>query len=130
MAKVLVIDDEPMILWPIQQVLGAAGHQVCVAESAAQGLRLFQEQRPDVILLDIRLPDVDGLTILRRIVAEGGPRTAVIMMTAFDDWGANRSAAMSLGAAAYLAKPFDFEKLDTIVRKTLAAQPGADRPGR
>ena len=117
-AKVLVIDDERMIGWSIEQTLQAAGCEVFVAETGTEGMALFRQLLPDVAFLDLRLPDSDGLTLLKAMKAENGEDTAVVVMTAF---GEIRTAveAMRLGAFDYLKKPFDFDELEVIVRKAL-----------
>ncbi len=119
-AKVLVIDDEQMIRWSIQQTLQAAGYEVSVAETAAGGMAVFRQILPEVVFLDVRLPDEDGLAVLRKMKEESGEDTAVIVMTAF---GEIRSAveAMRLGAYEYLKKPFDFDELEVVVEKALDA---------
>jgi DNA-binding NtrC family response regulator len=116
--KVLVIDDEAMIRWSIEQTLQAAGYTVAVAETAAEGMARFQQLLPDVVFLDLRLPDENGLTVLKEIKGEHGPDAAVIVMTAF---GEIRTAveAMRLGAYDYLKKPFDFSELEVVVRKAI-----------
>jgi two-component system response regulator AtoC len=116
--KVLVIDDESMIRWSIEQTLQGAGYTVAVAETAADGMALFQQLLPDVVFLDLRLPDENGLTVLKAIKGENGPDAAVIVMTAF---GEIRTAveAMRLGAYDYLKKPFDFSELEVVVRKAI-----------
>jgi two-component system response regulator AtoC len=118
MAKVLVIDDEEMIRWSIQQTLSAAGHEVTVCETAAEGMALFQWLRPDVVLLDLRLPDANGATILKAIKAENDRETKVIVMTAFEE-DCTAERAKELGAFEYLKKPFDFDELATIVSRAL-----------
>ncbi|MBI4514620.1 MAG: sigma-54-dependent Fis family transcriptional regulator [Deltaproteobacteria bacterium] len=117
-AKVLVIDDESMIRWSVEQTLRAADYEVASAESAAEGTALFRELAPDVVFLDLRLPDGDGLTVLKSLKDEAGSEVAVIIMTAF---GEIRTAveATRLGAYDYLKKPFDFNELEVIVEKAL-----------
>ena len=117
-AKVLVIDDERMIRWSIQQTLQAAGYDVAVAETGGEGMALFRQHLPEVVFLDVRLPDEDGLSVLKRMKEESGSDTAVIVMTAF---GEIRTAveAMRQGAYDYLKKPFDFDELEVIVGKAL-----------
>ncbi len=117
-AKVLVVDDERMIRWSIEQTLREAGYEVAVAETAAEGMTLFRQLLPEVVFLDVRLPDEDGLTVLKRIKEESGQDTAVIVMTAF---GEIRTAveAMRTGAYDYLKKPFDFEEIEVITGKAL-----------
>ncbi len=119
-ARVLVIDDEQMIRWSVEQTLRAAGHEVAAAETAAEGLALFRQMLPEVVFLDVRLPDEDGLSVLKRMKDDNGQDSAVIVMTAF---GEIRTAveAMRLGAYDYLKKPFDFEELEVIVERALEA---------
>ena len=119
---VLVVDDEQMIRWSIEQTLRVAGYEVVTAETGAEGLALVRQLDPDVVLLDLRLPDEDGLNLLKRIKEGSRPETAVIVMTAFG--GAYAPAeALRMGALAYLAKPFDFDKLQALVEKALEAKP-------
>jgi CheY-like chemotaxis protein len=121
MGTVLVIDDERMIRWSIEQTLRQAGYEVRAAGTAAEGLALFRDLHPQVVFLDVRLPDADGLTVLRQMKDEGGDSAAVVVMTAC---GENRTAAEArrLGACAYLPKPFDFEGLATLVHRAMEAQ--------
>ncbi|HVN83277.1 MAG TPA: response regulator [Candidatus Binatia bacterium] len=121
MTHVLVIDDESTIRWSIEQTLRAAGYTVALAENGTEGMRLFRELDPAVVLLDVRLPDEDGFTLLDRMV-ESRRGTAVIVMTAFDDMR-TPADAMRLGATAYLKKPFDFDALAAEVCKALEAYP-------
>jgi two-component system response regulator AtoC len=120
MTTVLVVDDERMIRWSMEQTLRAAGYVVAVAETAAEGLSMFHQLLPEVVFLDVRLPDEDGLALLKKLKDESGSDTAVIIMTAF---GEIRTAveAMRLGAYDYLKKPFDFDELEVMVGKALQA---------
>ena len=92
MKSVLIIDDDPLIRKTLSSHLTKRGFEVQLAESGEAGLRRFAEACPDLVLLDIRLPDTDGLEVLRRIT-EQGTRTAVLMMTAFDDMQSTITAA-------------------------------------
>jgi DNA-binding NtrC family response regulator len=116
---VLIVDDEQMIRWAIQRTLAAAGYEVVVAETAAQGMALFHKLLPQVVLLDICLPDQNGLTVLKEMKQQGA-QSAVIMMTAF---GEDHTApeALGLGAYDYLKKPFDFDSLSALVAKAVTA---------
>ncbi|HTU02548.1 MAG TPA: sigma-54 dependent transcriptional regulator [Candidatus Sulfotelmatobacter sp.] len=116
-ATVLVVDDEHLIRWSLEQELTRQGFQVLLAATGADALRIAKAERPDVILLDVRLPDADGLEILERIKAEE-LEAAVIMITAH---GAVAAAvrAMKLGAQDYLLKPVEPEELLVTLRKAL-----------
>jgi two-component system response regulator AtoC len=120
-ARVLVIDDEPMIRWSIAQTLRAAGHEVTVCETAAEGIVLFGVLQPEVVLVDLRLPDANGRTIIQAIQNENSQKTAVIVMTAFEE-DCSAEAAKRLGAVDYIRKPFDFDGLEEVVHKALQAR--------
>jgi DNA-binding NtrC family response regulator len=116
-ASILVVDDEHLIRWSLEQQLRREGYNVLLAETGAEALSKAQAESPDLILLDVRLPDADGLEILERLRA-GDPECLVIMITAH---GGVQSAvrAMKLGAHDYVIKPFDMEELKLTVRKAL-----------
>ena len=120
MVRVLVVDDEQMIRWCIEQTLGAAGYDVVGAATVAEGMSLLRQVEPDVVFLDVRLPDADGLDILRSIGGETGRKTAVVVMTAYED-ACTEAEAKHLGAADYLKKPFDFDHLEEVTAKAAAA---------
>ena len=122
MTTVLVIDDERMICWSIEQTLRAAGYEVVAAGTAADGLALFHRLHPQVVFLDVRLPDADGLTVLQQMSDESGQKAAVIVMTACEEKH-TAAEALRLGACAYLRKPFDFETLQALVHRAVAAHP-------
>lgn len=115
MAHILVVDDEEAVCWTLQRALSALGHQVAVAASAEQALALVKKQCPDVIVLDVRLPGMDGLAALKslRALAHDAP---VIIITAFGNLNI-AVRAVEEGAFDYLAKPFDLDQaLDTVKR--------------
>ncbi len=122
--KILIIDDEKLIRWALEQHLVKQGYQVATAESAEQGLALLTEDAPDLILLDNCLPDMTGIQLLEKLhVLE--KRFKVIMITAYD--GAETSVkAMNLGAYEYISKPFNLEELTALIRRTLKTEhPGS-----
>jgi two-component system response regulator AtoC len=112
--KILIVDDEPHILNTMQLGLEAKGYRVATAISGEEGLEKYKSDRPDVILLDIRLAGMDGMAVLKSI-KEQDARTQVVMMTAF---GSIRSAveAMKLGAYDYIAKPSSLDEVTMILR--------------
>ncbi len=116
-ATVLVVDDEHLIRWSLEKQLRREGYGVLLAETGAEALQKAQADPPDLVLLDVRLPDADGLEILESLRA-ANPEAPVIMITAH---GGVESAvrAMKLGAHDYINKPFDMEELKLTVRKAL-----------
>ncbi len=107
---ILIVDDEAGICVILDEYLTGQGYTVTTAMSGEEGLLTFDQQCPDIVLLDVRLPGVSGLDVLRTIRARG-TTTRVIMMTAFDD-EATREEARQLGADAYLTKPFHLHELE------------------
>lgn len=104
--KLLLIDDEPAIQTLVRLVMEGDGWQVLVAGEGAPGLALAREQHPDVILLDVALPDLSGLEVCRQLKAD--PETASIpiaMLTAMAQ-ETDRRAALALGADDYVTKPW------------------------
>lgn len=108
---VLIVDDEPAICWGFERLLREEGHRVCTASSAELGLELARKERPALIILDVRLPGMDGITALPKFLEVTGG-AAVVVMTAFGDLD-TAVAAVRQGASDYLVKPF---RLDDAVR--------------
>lgn len=117
MAAILIIDDEKNLRWALQRGLSAEGHRVVGAADAAEGLELAARERPDLVILDLRLPDLDGIEVLKRLRAADS-RRPVIMVTAH---GAVETAlkAMKEGAYDYVQKPFDLDEMSVLVGKAL-----------
>ena len=118
MAKLLVIDDEEIIRFSIVQVFTGSNIEILGAETAEEGLRLAEEESPDVVLLDIRLGNRSGLDVfhdLRRL----NPKSLIIFMTGH---GTTDTAieAMKLGAYDYLVKPLDADQLEQVVNQAMA----------
>jgi DNA-binding NtrC family response regulator len=107
--SVLVVDDELLIRKSLAKVLRARGYAVEVASNGAEGLEKVAEVRPQVMILDMRLPDTDGLSVLRR-VRQLDPLLQVIVITAFGDVQ-NAVDAMKLGAGDFLRKPYEMEDI-------------------
>jgi DNA-binding NtrC family response regulator len=117
--KILVIDDEKLIRWTLEQHLVREGYDVMTVDSAEKGLELINDEQPELVLLDNRLPEMSGLELLAKLdVHERG--IMVIMITAY---GMVESAvkAMKLGAYDYISKPFNLEEITFVIRKALEA---------
>ena len=108
MARVLVIDDDPNIRRVIGYALGDEGHHVDQAPDGAAGLAAIGRRHPDVILLDMRMPGMDGWEFVRRYRARYDHRAPIIVFTAAQD-AAQRGA--DVHAEGYLEKPFDLDCL-------------------
>jgi len=115
-SQLLIVDDERLIRWSLEQTLAKGGYEVSSASTGEAALAAVREDPPDLILLDLKLPDIDGLQVLRQI-KELSPHLQVLIMTAYADVG-TAVEAMKLGAYDYLPKPIDFENLAVTIRTT------------
>jgi len=116
-ARILVVDDEKLIRWSVGERLQRDGYEVLAAESGEQALDLVSANAPDLMLLDVRLPGIDGLTTLQRALAIH-PDVAVLMMSAHSTVDIAVDA-MKHGAIDFLVKPFPFQSLDAAVQRAL-----------
>ncbi len=115
--KILVIDDEKLLRWSLDQNLSKEGYNVITAEKGLEGLEVFSAEQPDVILLDIHLPDISGIQVLERIKKEN-KNTVVIMITAFGDVQ-TAVQTIKFGAYDFVEKPFNMDKLKILISKAL-----------
>jgi DNA-binding NtrC family response regulator len=116
-AKILVVDDERMIRWSIQQALSKDGHFVATVETGEEALTQASDELPDLVFLDIALPGIDGIEVLRRLKALD-PSVTAVMVTATEDLK-TAVEAMRLGAYDYVSKPFDLDRLRVIAKNAL-----------
>ncbi len=125
---VLVVDDEADLLFTVGLALELAGYAVLKATTGEEALDVVAEHSPDVVVLDLRLPGIDGWEVLRRL-GEGseGPRMPVVVLSAQVD-SVTAARAVDLGCRAYLAKPFRPAELARVVDGVLAASGGGDPP--
>jgi two-component system response regulator MprA len=115
--RVLVVDDDRTLRDAVRRALTLGGYEVRVAEGGYEGLARVTETRPDAIVLDVLMPDIDGLEVCRRLRSDGD-RTPILMLTARDAVN-DRVAGLDAGADDYLVKPFDVEELKARVRALL-----------
>ncbi len=111
--KVLIVDDEYLIRYSLQRLIEQEGYEVFTAASGQESLRLFEEQKPDIVILDIQLPDANGLVLLKTI-KEINPAAVVIMATGSPD-AQDIVEAKKMGALDYLEKPVNIDHLKTLV---------------
>ncbi|MBI5335945.1 MAG: response regulator [Burkholderiales bacterium] len=123
MARILVVEDTLSNIKLAQLVLEHAGHQVLVAEDGPGGLLAARQHLPDLILMDVQLPGMDGMAVTRELKAD--PATAripVLALTAFAMKG-DAEKIRAAGCDAYLAKPFQFPELVKTIERLLAGRP-------
>src|SRR5688572_32176747 len=127
MAHILVVDDEVGIRELLSEILADEGHQVMLAESAGEARKLRERIRPDLVLLDIWMPDTDGITLLKEWAASGQLTMPVVMMSGH---GTIETAveATRIGALDYLEKPIALQRLLATVKRALRNQDQATAP--
>ncbi|MFF3491495.1 response regulator transcription factor [Streptomyces sp. NPDC002795] len=115
--RILIVDDEPAVLEALQRSLAFEGYDTEVAVDGADALEKVASYRPDLVVLDIQMPRMDGLTAARRMRATGST-TPILMLTARDTVG-DRVTGLDAGADDYLVKPFELDELFARVRALL-----------
>jgi two-component system KDP operon response regulator KdpE len=122
--QILAVDDEPLILRFLQYNLRLAGYTIYAANTGTEGLRLADAHSPDLVLLDLGLPDMDGLEVLRQLRRQAD--VPVIIITARDD-EETMVAGLNLGADDYLTKPFSGRalqaRIDAVLRRYRSVTP-------
>lgn len=115
--RILVIDDEEKMCWALDRALSQEGYQVVTATRGLEGINLAQKTEPSMVILDLKMPDMDGIAVLKKIKSIN-PSIPVIMITAH---GSIDTAieAMKIGATDYITKPFKLEELKAHVRQAL-----------
>ena len=117
MATILVVEDEFAVARGLQYALQQEGYEVTVASNGEEGLAVAGELAPDLIILDVRLPGIDGFELLRRLRATGS-KAPVLMLTARDD-EVDKVIGLELGADDYLTKPFGLRELMSRIKALL-----------
>jgi CheY-like chemotaxis protein len=117
--KVLVVDDEPEVRLVLSEFLESRGFEVTAAASGAQALAMVDEVKPHVVLLDVTMPQMDGIETLKRLAALK-PGLPIIMVTANADVEVT-SKLLAMGAADYIPKPFDLDYLGQAVAIQVSA---------
>lgn len=124
---ILVVDDEPSIREVVSIYLGRAGYRVLVAEDGQTALDILEREPPDLVVLDLMLPQVDGLEITRRLRAAG--ETPIIMLTARRE-ETDRVLGLEMGADDYVVKPFSprelVSRVKAVLRRTKGQAPAKD----
>ncbi|MDR7274978.1 response regulator transcription factor [Catenuloplanes atrovinosus] len=124
MESLLVVDDEPTVRELLAATLRFAGFTVSSAATAAEALDAARREPPDLVLLDVMLPDLDGFEVLRRLRV-GGARVPVLFLTARDT-PADKVRGLTLGGDDYVTKPFDLQELLARIRAVLRRSGGSE----
>jgi DNA-binding NtrC family response regulator len=117
MKKILIVDDEVGIVQEIKEFLDEEGYETHIADTAKMGIRLVEELKPTVILIDVKLPDASGIEVLKAC-KEKSPKTRTIMVTGYVDQNVMDEAEL-IGRDTFLQKPFNLVKVVQEIEKLL-----------
>ncbi|MCC6996765.1 MAG: response regulator [Deltaproteobacteria bacterium] len=129
-ARILVVDDNAANRRLLKLTLGGGGYDLDVADSAAAALAAIAARRPALILLDLQLPDRDGLELARQLRRDPAGDDLIIVAVTSHSSAGHRELALAAGCDDYLTKPIDTRALPTLVAAILAARRHPDRPGK
>ena len=124
-ARLLVVEDDPNILELLSASLKFAGFEVSTATSGSSAVSAAKDRRPDLVVLDVMLPDLDGFEVIR-LMREGGTRTPVVFLTARDATD-DKIRGLTLGGDDYVTKPFSLEELTARIRAVLRRTTSGDQ---
>ena len=117
MIKFLIVDDEQDVVDNVSELFTLRNYSVITATSGTKALELIEKENPNIIILDIRMPDISGMEVLKE-VRKNYPKMRVIMLTGVED-EATKNMAMGLGASGYLTKPYSYSELMDLSRKLI-----------
>ena len=123
MAKILVVEDEPEIRILVKTILEKAGYSVVEAEDGEAALRLVNEEEPDLVLLDVMIPCIEGWEVCRRIRENEATRRIPIIMVTVRTTDEDIQRSVECGANAHINKPFDQKELLDTIKKLLGRAP-------
>ncbi len=127
MARILIVDDSPSQLMGIRRIVEKLGHEALTAEDGAAGVETAKRELPDLILMDVVMPNLNGFQATRSITREPTTKHIPVVLVTTKDQETDRMWGMRQGAKAYLTKPFSEEELSEVVIATIGS--GSDAPG-
>lgn len=121
MGSILIVEDNPMNMELARDVLEANGHEVCAVHSAAEALEVLTESSPDLILMDIQLPGLDGLELTRTLKRDPKRKDIIVVALTAHAMKGDRERILGAGCSGYIAKPIDTRQLCREVARHLPA---------
>ncbi|HET7656606.1 MAG TPA: twitching motility response regulator PilH [Luteimonas sp.] len=119
MARILIVDDSPSQLMGIRRIVEKLGHEALTAEDGAAGVEIAKKELPDLILMDVVMPNLNGFQATRSISREPTTKHIPVILVTTKDQETDRMWGMRQGARAYLTKPFSEEELAEVILGTL-----------
>jgi len=125
MARILIVDDSPSQLMGIRRIVEKLGHDALTAEDGAAGVEAAKREIPDLILMDVVMPNLNGFQATRSITREPTTRHIPVILVTTKDQDTDRVWGMRQGAKAYITKPFSESELSELIAQYLGGGPSA-----
>lgn len=122
MARILIVDDSPSQLMGIRRIVEKLGHEAITAEDGAEGVDKARSELPDLVLMDVVMPNLNGFQATRAITRDPATKHIPVVMVTTKDQETDRVWGMRQGAKAYLSKPFSEAELAEMIAKILAPE--------
>jgi len=123
MARILIVDDSPSQLMGIRRIVEGLGHEALTAEDGAAGVEVAKRELPDLILMDVVMPNLNGFQATRSITRDPTTRHIPVILVTTKDQETDRVWGMRQGARAYLTKPFSESELSETITRAVATEP-------
>ena len=123
MARILIVDDSPSQLMGIRRIVESLGHEALTAEDGAAGVEAAKRELPDLILMDVVMPNLNGFQATRSITRDPATRHIPVILVTTKDQETDKVWGMRQGARAYITKPFSDTELSGIISSAIATEP-------
>lgn len=122
MARILIVDDSPSQLLGIQRIVEKLGHQILTATDGAAGVETAKAELPDLVLMDVVMPKLNGFQATRTLARDEATRHIPVILVTTKDQDTDRMWGMRQGAKAYITKPFSEDELSEVLERVFAGQ--------
>ncbi len=122
MARILIVDDSPSQLLGIQRIVEKLGHQILTATDGAAGVEAAKAELPDLVLMDVVMPNLNGFQATRTLARDASTRHIPVILVTTKDQDTDRMWGMRQGAKAYITKPFSEDELSEVLERVFAGQ--------
>ncbi|HIE4565974.1 TPA: twitching motility response regulator PilH [Stenotrophomonas maltophilia] len=122
MARILIVDDSPSQLLGIQRIVQKLGHQILTATDGAAGVETAKAELPDLVLMDVVMPNLNGFQATRTLARDEATRHIPVILVTTKDQDTDRMWGMRQGAKAYITKPFSEDELSEVLERVFAGQ--------
>lgn len=128
MARILIVDDSPSQLLGIQRIVEKLGHESLTAEDGAAGVEVAKRELPDMVLMDVVMPNLNGFQATRTLSREASTKHIPVILVTTKDQDTDRMWGLRQGAKAYLTKPFSEDELAEVIERVFNARELPDTP--